>query len=285
MGVKKVTCMKGKSRNMEQKVEIYRQCYEIRKIYKICKGVHQPGMHNNAITGRYSDCFVYILKGSISYVFEDYQFTVQEGQLAYLPQGGKYKMLVSEEDAFIFVDFTLECELPRKGFGIEYCHGRELFEKMWITWQKGMTGSIMDCMAILYGIYADIMRLYDKVEGIPSILRRKMEKSVEDILQNYTDPAFSIKMAIENTKLSATQYRTLFSKMFHMSPKQYVLKLKLDYAKELLCQTSVSILYIAEKCGFNDGFYFSALFKKKCGCSPSEYRKMYEKNEGLAEQC
>lgn len=258
-----------------QRVDIYQMDYSVKSIYKVQKAVHQLGLYDNTRTGRYSDCFVYVLKGTITYMFSDYQFTVHEGDLAYLPKDGRYMMRVSEEDAFIFVDFEFDCDLPRKGFGLKYHRGKDNFDKLWITWQKAMRSYVTECRSILYKIYADVIDLFDKTEQISGTLRRKMEKSVEEMICVYTDPDLSVARIIENTQLSPTQYRMLFVQMFHMSPKQYILKLRLDYAKELLSHTTNSVAYIATACGFKDEFYFSAIFKKKCGHSPSEYRKFY----------
>lgn len=258
-----------------QRVDIYQLECSIKLIHKVQKAVHQLGLYDNTGMGRYSDCFVYVLKGTITYMFDNYQFMVREGDIAYLPKDGRYMMQVSEEDAFIYVDFEFDCELPRKGFGIKYHRGKEYFDKLWVTWQKSMRGHMTECRSIMYKIYADVIALFDKTEQISGTLRRKMEKSVEEMICVYTNPDISISHIIENTQLSPTQYRQLFVRMFHMSPKQYILKLRLDYAKELLSHTANSMAYIAEACGFKDEFYFSAIFKKKCGYSPSEYRKFY----------
>lgn len=56
-----------------------------------------------------------------------------------------------------------------------------------------------------------------------------------------------------------------------MSPKQYLLKVRMDKAKELLA-SPLTIEQVASSVGFNDALYFSKQFRKATGMPPSEYR-------------
>lgn len=65
-----------------------------------------------------------------------------------------------------------------------------------------------------------------------------------------------------------------FEKYYGESPYQYVLTRKINLAKSLLTRTGYSVADIARKLAFADEFYFSNIFKKKTGHSPSAYRKL-----------
>lgn len=56
---------------------------------------------------------------------------------------------------------------------------------------------------------------------------------------------------------------------FDLSPKQYLLNLRMNHALELLVENELSIKEIAFACGFNDEKYFSKAFKNKYGYPPS----------------
>ena len=62
-----------------------------------------------------------------------------------------------------------------------------------------------------------------------------------------------------------------FKKIFKMSPVRFVTKMRIDYAKELLVTNRRSVSEIAEMCGFSNTYYFSNVFKKQTGFSPSQY--------------
>lgn len=65
-----------------------------------------------------------------------------------------------------------------------------------------------------------------------------------------------------------------FKKAFGKTPYDYQIDEKISSAKLILKNTSLPICEIAERLGYCDQHYFSNLFKKKCGISPSEYRKL-----------
>ncbi len=65
----------------------------------------------------------------------------------------------------------------------------------------------------------------------------------------------------------------LFKEYTKKTPIQYILDVKLDKAKDLLTDTSLTISAIAQRCGFEDVYYFSKFFKKRIGVTPTVFRK------------
>ncbi|WP_299763834.1 AraC family transcriptional regulator [uncultured Dokdonia sp.] len=72
--------------------------------------------------------------------------------------------------------------------------------------------------------------------------------------------------------LSKSSFKREFSKVFNDTPNNYITNQKLKRAKELLHITKMPINEIAYGIGFNDPLYFTRIFKKKIGISPTEYR-------------
>lgn len=75
--------------------------------------------------------------------------------------------------------------------------------------------------------------------------------------------------------LSASHFHRLFSETVHMTPNQYLLKIRLSAARSLLAATSLSVSEIAVKCGFNSQAYFSDCFKRHFAVTPREFRRSY----------
>jgi len=110
----------------------------------------------------------------------------------------------------------------------------------------------------------------DPIEESISYMRANIEKTL------------SVDDFAERLKLSGSHYSSLFRKKIGASPIDYFIKLKIQYACQLLSQTDLRISEIADKIGYDDSFYFSRLFKKINGKSPKAYRTAVneKKNRG-----
>lgn len=75
--------------------------------------------------------------------------------------------------------------------------------------------------------------------------------------------------------LSESRFSHQFSEIMGVSPKQYLITVRIEAAKELLTTSDLTILQISEAVGLFNQNYFSRIFKKYTGLSPSEYRKLY----------
>ena len=73
--------------------------------------------------------------------------------------------------------------------------------------------------------------------------------------------------------LSESRYRSVFRRHTGLSPSEYRIALRMQYACELLTTSSRSITDISSACGYSDVLYFIRLFKQKIGVPPGEYRK------------
>ncbi|NGM83761.1 response regulator [Paenibacillus sp. 7124] len=95
-------------------------------------------------------------------------------------------------------------------------------------------------------------------------------------IKNYIDDNFftdiHLTMFSEQYFLSKEYLSRLFKERFGFGIYEYVLKVRMDKAKEMLDDPAIQIQQISSKVGFNDNAYFSKAFKKYSGLSPSEYR-------------
>ena len=64
-----------------------------------------------------------------------------------------------------------------------------------------------------------------------------------------------------------------FKKIMKSTPRQYIITLRINSAMELLENTDYSIVQVAEAVGYDNPLYFSRIFKKRTGISPTNYRK------------
>ena len=101
---------------------------------------------------------------------------------------------------------------------------------------------------------------------------RTFKNSIKYIHANYTEK-IQIPYLAKLEGLSNSRYITLFTKEFGKTPSEYILELKLGRARELLLTTDMTISLVGASSGFKDQYFFSKMFKKHVGLTPTEYRK------------
>jgi two-component system, response regulator YesN len=99
-----------------------------------------------------------------------------------------------------------------------------------------------------------------------------MLKAAEYIKKNYYRD-LTIDELSEYVKKSPNYFSHLFKKEFGLSFSEYLNRLRVNEAKNLIKNSSMLAYEIAEKVGFQDYKYFVQVFKKVEGYSPSEFRK------------
>ena len=72
--------------------------------------------------------------------------------------------------------------------------------------------------------------------------------------------------------VSSNYLSTIFRRETQYSINEYLNAVRLNHAKKLLRDTNLKVYEIAEKTGFSDAYYFSSVFKRNIGVTPSEYR-------------
>lgn len=73
--------------------------------------------------------------------------------------------------------------------------------------------------------------------------------------------------------LSPSRFHAVFRSATGQGPRDYVLRLRLRRAQELLIASDLAVKEIAARVGIADPFFFSRIFSQKCGMSPSQYRQ------------
>ena len=101
-----------------------------------------------------------------------------------------------------------------------------------------------------------------------------VNEAIAFIRTNYFRP-IQIHEIAEHVNIDRKYLYKLFKDKTTHSPKQYLLDIRLNRADELLINTAMSVLEVANSVGYTDQFLFSKTYRRKKGCSPSEYRKQH----------
>lgn len=100
---------------------------------------------------------------------------------------------------------------------------------------------------------------------------RRIQESL-DFLHEHFAEKITVPELAERVYLSTSRYSHLFRQMKGVSPGQYLQQFRIGKARELLISSNLSVGEIAARCGFDDLFYFSNLFRRLTGISPRGYR-------------
>lgn len=95
---------------------------------------------------------------------------------------------------------------------------------------------------------------------------------VQEIQNNYTKD-ISLQQLAEKYGISSGYLSALLKKELGVSFSKYITSKRMQFARELLKDSRLSIDSVAQQTGYHDYFYFTKVFKETHGISPSKYRK------------
>ena len=101
----------------------------------------------------------------------------------------------------------------------------------------------------------------------PARLRR-----IVDMVHTKLDSELTLHEMAECAELSVAHFSQMFRKSTGESPHQFVLRLRMERAKELLRAPNAKVLHVALACGFKTQQHFARVFRRLCGASPTQYR-------------
>lgn len=100
-----------------------------------------------------------------------------------------------------------------------------------------------------------------------------MDKIVKFINENYADPELSLQSIAKQVYLSPNYISSLFKKYQDLNISNYIIDVRMKNAEKLLKETNLKAYEIANMVGYTNSQYFSILFKRTTGFSPSDYRE------------
>ena len=215
----------------------------------------------------------FCMSGQLSYRTDKKAYPLKEGIAVLLPQGENYTVVGEKDGLFPVVNF--------------FCDGLDVGEITVIELenQKACLNGF-EALQKLFMFGGDRLKSLSAFYELLSIVCPKksldsshIKASLSYIEENLKNPELSNDMLAEMLGISEVYFRRLFAASFGVTPKQYILDLRIKKAKLLLRDTPLSVTEVAEECGFSSLYHFCRAFKSRTNLTPSEYssqNRVYE---------
>ena len=127
---------------------------------------------------------------------------------------------------------------------------------------------------ILYKLLQFVIREREAIVPEQIEKHQYIESACEYIRHHLDNEELSIAEVAEHVFLNQVYFGRLFKQVMNMSFKKYLLRTRMEHARELLEESDGNINDICTKVGMANPSYFSKLFKQEMGMLPSEYKKI-----------
>ena len=125
----------------------------------------------------------------------------------------------------------------------------------------------------LLSAYGSLLAVYLLAYREASSLSKIVQEIENHIIRHYADPAYALDEYLKSLPYNYDYLRKLFQKELGMTPHKFLNDRRLQTAASMLRSqyNDGNVTEVAHQCGFREPLYFSRMFKKKYGLSPSFY--------------
>ena len=230
--------------------------------------------------GRLDYQLLYIVSGRLQDIISDNKVLLEAGDLIVIPPNTPWKFQCTGEVIYFYcVHFTgSEAKSRLNEYGIELfpkkhktCLDNEIpkrFHMLFDGFSKKDRLKNRDLANFLDGILIEASRAIENEKFENATL----SKSIRYINEFYTT-TISIPSLAKMENMCVSLFNATFKKALGITPTKYIIKMRMQYAIELLENSDMAINEIATMCGYKDANFFIRTFKEILRVSPLVYRK------------
>lgn len=244
--------------------------------------------------------FTIILSGKMLYSINGKSYELKEGQAIFVNSAQMHYAYSCDGSECDFICIILnplilsEISIIKESYIIPICtdtsHPFFIFDSS-IGWQKDFIEQLIKInefcsdkkdgfqLQIMTNFYSIFYSLYHNVKNSKTPLEYYYDKNLDSLhnMIGYIQSNYKNRITLNEIASSGNVCRSnaceIFQSILNKSPISYLIEYRLDKSIKLLNNTSYTITEIALKCGFNSSSYFTEIFHKQLGCTPSQYRK------------
>lgn len=250
----------------------------------------QPKLPTWRPRGRLDYQLIYIASGKAHFHFRDKEEIVTAGHMVlYRPkESQKYEYYAQEQTEAYWVHFTGgnvknllrsygisdDKKVFYCGSGLEYQHHfRMMIQELQLCrddYQEMLEIHLRQILIMLHRYLKSSV----KIEN--GMIVEEIDKAMLYFNEHYNEN-ISIEDYAATRHMSTSWFIRNFKQYANVTPMQYILSIRISHAEDLLKNTEYNLTEISNIIGYENPLYFSRIFKKQKGLSPSEYRKNIKK--------
>lgn len=224
-------------------------------------------------------CMEYVISGTGTVIIDKKEYHPIAGDIYLLPQGKDHLYFSDKKNPWTKIWFNAEGSLlnalasaynPGGRVVFNVGGGYEYFKKIHSIGKNTELSAEEKHNAAAVVFHKLMQFLYNASQK--NTISAEAE-TVKNYIDSHINENISIKSLAELVYLSESQIIRIFKSNFGKTPYDYILDLKIENAKKLLLNTNMLIKEIAFNLSFCDEHYFSDLFKRKTGKTPSAFKR------------
>lgn len=244
---------------------------------------------------------LYMADGKMRFGLENNEYIVQKGDVVFIDYAQiHYFLPTHKNDSFHYCPVCFGETI----FGIEEDFCRKFLRNYKINTFLRLDSKLMSRMKDeLFNIYRNkklgyefILKswlfevMYEIIESgqytkrsqyiDKSDVQSQTVKSIIEYIETHYTEKITLDDIFSGRMYSQSHLAKLFKQYTSMTVVDFLNRYRMTKAREYLISSDLSITNISSKCGFDHSHYFTLLFKKHHGCTPSTYRSQFKHNHG-----
>ena len=221
--------------------------------------------------------FIYKLSGRSEYRIGEDTFELSPGEVIYLPKGCTCVVDTTESGNDYLINFDTADDYGIDPFVIamedtQKCEA--LLSRMVRKRSNCEARHATENIAFLYTFISMIQRQI-RCMFVPDTTIEFCHNAERYIARNFMRGDLTVSEVAASVNVEVARLRSGFVELCGMTPKEYIIYLRMLKAKKLLINSELPIAKISERLGFSNSNYFSRFFKERTGFYPTEYRDKF----------
>lgn len=224
----------------------------------------------------------WVLSGESTYLIDGVPYGLSGGDVIYIPKGSTREAFTSPRNPMHCYAFNFQCRMdgadcrklpfPLK-FKVEFPGSLpDLYRHFNKIWLERSPGYALEARAILMLILCRYLRMAQEGPGFSPYGDMRIE-SIKEYIANHFDAKIDMKLLAGLYSLHPVYLGAYFKKNAGISIREYINKIRIQKAEDLLAAGECTVSEAAVRCGFEDIFYFSRVFSGIKGYPPSSVLK------------